>query len=437
MVLIGFLFISIIPDVPNSPVTLHKAAALSPYVQQVSFTYSNAAYGGIGLIITNVQPGDDIVVAGLVTLRSGSPAAIQIRQTAGPTLTCQNPINNDDPVGDNLLAVFICINTQGSTNNYNFTVCTACSNIPPGSCSSISCGNWLINEFELPGNSMKFWNSSGTNSGGPATTGTSNSVAFSQPAAGLGFSTTSSNTITAGASGGFSTVTCAQSQTSNVFYGCSEVNTFGSSGTATFSFGYLGSTRYSVEGILYSFVGSFSESVSYALGTLGTPYPAAPTFNYVFNSVNQQVSIALYPAVTMITVDPNSAWSAPSQLTDASGRIWKANVASGTFTSAGSLVITYSYNDQAQTAQALINQGIAYVRWLIPSLTVIFLILIAGKKAGISTAFLLILEMFAFVIVGIVGTMLIGVFVPLWLGVLGAIFCFIGAYFTRDDQSSI
>jgi hypothetical protein len=69
-----------------------------------------------------------------------------------------------------------------------------------------------------------------------------------------------------------------------------------------------------------------------------------------------------------------------------------------------------------------LNQVVAYMKWIFPSLILIFGLLWLGIKLNLGAMMILILEMVGMVIVGIAGMLWLGAFTPLWISVISIIF---------------
>lgn len=98
-------------------------------------------------------------------------------------------------------------------------------------------------------------------------------------------------------------------------------------------------------------------------------------------------------------------------------------------------VTSVTVNTSVDTAliSGSINEAVAFVEWLIPSLIILFLFTWLGLKAGAGTEVILILEIFAFAIIGVIGILFspAGFWPPFWTAFLGIVFCIIGLAYSK------
>jgi hypothetical protein len=411
--LIGFLLISVIPSVPSAPkltIPVRHVFAASPIVQYSNTTGSGTSTGEITL--SNVHVGDQLI--GVATILSGNTYLTH------PTCT-DSQLNHysvmvESQEGQSQASI-ICVATvvAGGTVGWTFEFnCFSCA----GSVSGLL--------FETTGVNLSI-NSTGN------CVGTSSCLI--DP---------SQNYFAVWGSTGGSTCSAGSALTVILNYCASVISGYGSgSGSA----GTL-TTTDGIYGGLTVFAGFASEypqtevSVSYGFLKITSPYPSAPELTYTSMGVQYTIVLSLNPTVTMISVDSGSQFSFNQSMSDSSGRVWYSQEKCPCYWSSGqvSALILYNYNDQALTAQAMINQAVAFVRWLLPSLLILFCFLLLGAKANnghpVSVPMLLLLEMFGFSIVGVLGWLMIGLFYPVWLSALGVVFCIIGMYFTREGSRS-
>ncbi len=87
-----------------------------------------------------------------------------------------------------------------------------------------------------------------------------------------------------------------------------------------------------------------------------------------------------------------------------------------------------------------INEAVAFVAWLIPSLVILFLFTWLGLKAGAGTEVVLMLEIFAFAIIGVMGFLFStflqsSIWPPFWIALLGIVFCIVGLAYSQGRKT--